>query len=49
MSQNQYQNEGERYVAEYRANAARLEAAGVDLTEHDAPGILYRSCAPSRP
>ena len=25
MSQNQYQNEGERFVAEYRANAAQLK------------------------
>ena len=39
MSQNQYQNEGERFVAEYRANAERLEAAGIDLTEHDACGV----------
>ena len=38
MTQN-YQNQGERFVAEYKANAARLEQAGIDLTEHDACGV----------
>jgi len=32
-------NLGEQFVAEYLANAAVLEAAGVDLTEHDACGV----------
>ncbi len=30
---------GERFVAEYRENAAKLEKAGIDLTEHDACGV----------
>ena len=30
---------GERFVAEYLDNAARLEAAGIDLTAHDACGV----------
>ncbi len=33
------QNHGERFVAEYLENAAILEAAGIDLTEHDACGV----------
>jgi glutamate synthase (NADPH) large chain len=33
------QNHGERFVAEYEANRARLEAAGIDVTEHDACGV----------
>ena len=32
-------NEGERFVAEYRANADILTKAGIDLTEHDACGV----------
>jgi glutamate synthase (NADPH) large chain len=33
------QNPGETFVAEYLDNAARLEAAGLDLTPHDACGV----------
>jgi len=32
-------NDGEQFVAEYLENAARLEAAGIDITEHDACGV----------
>ena len=32
-------NPGEQFVAEYRANAATLEAAGIDTAGHDACGV----------
>lgn len=33
------QNHGEQFVAEYLENAAKLEAAGIDTTPHDACGV----------
>ena len=34
-------NDGERFVREFRTNAARLAASGIDFAEHDACGVGF--------
>ncbi len=43
------QYNGERFVAEYLENQAKLEAAGIDTTEHDACGVGLVAALDGRP